>query len=490
MSDLGQLLAATETAVARARSAETPTPDALAGTLRRVRRRRAVRHSAQSMAGVAVVGVLGVTTWLSTHLTDPPIPATTTAPTASPAPTTTPSPTPPAAAPAVPAVHVGTPLPLPDGLIESSTAGWMLVSDVQSRTGVDPYAATPDDYRTLLLLVSPTGERYPVLEVVSDRMSVGVSRWTAGQPMVLATSSDGAAAEQEDLFGTLDLRTGDLAPWTDLPTSTLWIGGTRDGATVWASPQWDRTEIPEGTVPMPRNVLGSQLRMTEFTSIVFHLLVREADGTQRDLGPIDDSRYVTSLSPDGAWVSATAPGGELLLVDLRSATRTTVSTVPPDRTCTVAGWSGPHQLLLSCGTPADLLAIDATTPSSPPRLVGTSEHRVVDATPIGDGRVALGIVTQEAPCDGGGDPAVLADGVVSPLTGQWGPYDHSTFLRFGGGAVVTELNDCYVGHGRAGRQRTVRTDLTTGEVTELSVLEGEVTDDGWDRSVWGWLVGQ
>ena len=103
MTDLGQLLAATETAVERARAGAAPTPGALAGTLRRVRRRRVVRHSAQSMAGVVLVAALGATAWLSTHLPDPPAPAATTTPTASPTPTTAPSPE--AAAPAAPAVH-------------------------------------------------------------------------------------------------------------------------------------------------------------------------------------------------------------------------------------------------------------------------------------------------------------------------------------------------------------------------------------------------
>ena len=261
-------------------------------------------------------------------------------------------------------------------------------ADSQSRTGVDPEDATPDDYRTVVVLVSPAGERHPVLEVVSDRIQVGWFWWTAGQPMVLATTTDYSAAEPRDLVGLLDLRTGDLTPWPDLPTSALWIGGTRDGTTVWAAPQWDPADVPEGAVPMPRNVLGPQMRMGQFGPTEFRLLVRAADGTQRDLGPIDDSRYVTSLSPDGAWVSATAPDGALLLVDLRSGTRTTAASVPADRACTVGGWSGPHELLLSCGVPAELLALDATKPSSPPRVVGTSEHTVVDATPVGDGRVA------------------------------------------------------------------------------------------------------
>ena len=488
MSDLGQLLAATETAVERSRTGAAPAPGALAATVRRVRRRRVVRHSAQSMAGVVLVAVLGATAWLSAHLPDAPAPAATTTPTASPTPTTAPSPE--AAAPAAPAVHIGTPLPVADGLIGSSTAGWMLVTDSQTRSGVDPETATPDDYRTLLMLVSPAGDRHPVLEVVSDRIMVGTFWWTAGQPMVLAQSMDGAAAVQQDLIGLLDLRTGDLTPWPDLPVSAMWIGGTRTGTTVWAAPQWDPADMPPGSVPMPHNVLGPQMRMAGFAPTEFRLLVRDANGAQRDLGTIDDSRYVTSLSPDGAWVSATAPDGSLLLVDLRSGTRTTVSSVPADRACTVAGWSGPHELLLSCGVPAELLALDATAPSSPPRVVGTSEHTVVDATPIGDGRVAVEISTQEAPCDGGGDPAVLADGVVSPLIGQWGPYDHSYGFQVGGGSVVAELNSCYVGHGRAGPQRTVSTDLTTGAVTELGSIEGEVTDDGWDRAMYGWLVGQ
>ncbi|WP_456789329.1 hypothetical protein [Cellulomonas sp. P5_C5] len=473
MTDLGQLLAATETAVARARTDAAPPPDALTGTLRRVRRRRAVRHSAESVAGVALVGVLGATAWLTTHPTSPPAPASTILPTAS----STPTPT--AVAPAVPAVHVATPLPVPAGLIESATAGWMLANDFQVRAGVDPYKATDDDYRTWLVLVSPTGERHPLLEIVSDRVGVGTYSWTAGQPLVVATTSDASVKNSQPTVGLLDLRTGDLTPWPDVPTSASWIGAGRDESTVWSSLRlWADSDYPEGfTTPLE----GAPEA---------HLLVRAADGTQRDLGPIGDSREETSVSPDGTWVSTTTPDGALLLVDLRSGAREPVTSAPADRACTVGGWSGPHELLLSCGVPADLLGIDATKPSSPPRQVGTSEHTVVDATLLGDGRVGVGILTQEAPCNVGGDPAVLADGAVTPLTGQWGPFDHAYGVHFGGGAVVTDLNGCYVGHGKAGRQRVVRTDVTTGAVVELALLQGEVTDDGFDRWLHGWLVGR
>ena len=77
--------------------------------------------------------------------------------------------------------------PWPTASIESSTAGWMLVTDSQTRSGVDPY----DRHAGRLphagsMLVSPAGERHPVLEVVSDRIMVGAFWWTAGQPMVLA----------------------------------------------------------------------------------------------------------------------------------------------------------------------------------------------------------------------------------------------------------------------------------------------------------------
>ncbi|WP_456847417.1 hypothetical protein [Cellulomonas sp. P5_C6] len=489
MSDLGHLLADTEAAVERGRSGAVPTASSLAGTVRRVRRRRAVRHSAQSVAGVALVGVLGATAWFGAHRADQaPVPAsspTESQPAPSPTPTASSAPT----SAAIPPVHVGEPLPLPAGLVEGSSAGWMLVPDNQTRVGTDPYDAPADAYRNRLLLISPAGERSPLLET-SVRRGLVVFRWTAGQTLVVASTTDYTTEKPTDVAGLLDLRTGDLEPWPDLPPSALWIGGTDDGTTVWAAPQWDFTDLPAGAVPMPRNVLSAQNRMAGYPDTTFHLLVRDADGTQRDLGTIDDTVYATSLSPDGGWVTATGPDGRLLLVDLRSGTPTPVSTVPTDRPCAIGGWSGPHELLLSCGTPAELLALDATRPSATPRLLATSDHPVIDATPLPDGRVGLGLVVQGPPCDGGADPGVLADGVVSPLTTQWGPDDHSYWLQFGGGTVVTDLNDCYVGHGKAGRQRTVSTDLTTGAVTELFTLEGEPTDDGWEHSLGGVVVGR
>ncbi|MEZ0448841.1 hypothetical protein [Cellulomonas sp. ICMP 17802] len=484
MSDLGHLLADTEAAVERRRSGAAPTASLLAGTVRRVRRRRAVRHSAQSVAGVGLVGVLGATAWFGAHRSAPaPVPAF--SPTESPAPAASPT----TAAAAAPPVHVGEPLPLPAGLIEDSSAGWMLVPDNQTRVGTDPYHAAADAYRNRLLLISPTGARNPVLET-SVRTGLVVFGWTAGSPLVVASTTDYTAASPTDVAGLLDLRTGDLEPWPDLPPSALWIGGADDGTTVWAAPQWDFTDLPAGAVPMPRNVLSAQNRMTGYPGSTFHLLVRDPDGSQRDLGVIDDSVYPTSLSPDGSWVTATGPDGRLLLVDLRSGTATSASTVPTDRPCTIGGWSGPHEVLLSCGTPADLLALDATRPSATPRLLATSEHPVIDATPLPDGRVGLGLVVQGPPCDGGAEPGVLADGVVSSLTTRWGPDDHSYWLQFGGGTVVTDLNDCYVGHGTAGRQRTVSTDVTTGAVTELFTLEGEPTDDGWEHSLGTVVVGR
>ena len=60
----------------------------------------------------------------------------------------------------------------------------------------------------------------------------------------------------------------------------------------------------------------------------------------------------------------------------------------------------------------------------------------------------------------------------------------------GGGSVVAELNSCYVGHGKAGRQRTISTDLTTGAVTELGSLEGEPATEGWEHVLMGFTVGQ
>lgn len=478
MSDLGQLLAEAEVAIERRRSGATPDTGTLAGTVRRVRQRRAVRHSLQSVAGVGLVGVLGATAWLGTHRADQsPVPAVS----LTESPTATPTPTP-------PAVHVGEPLPLPGGLVESSTAGWTLVTDNQTRVGTDPSDAPTDAYRNRLLLVSPSGERYPALET-SVRTGLNVFWWTAGQPLVLATTTNYLEDRPVDVIGRLDLRTGDLQPWPDFPLSAMWIGGTPDGTTVWAAPQTDYSDLPEGAVPAPRNVLGPQNRMSTWGA-TFHLLVREPDGTQRDLGAIDDSAYATSLSPDGRWVSATGTDGRLVLVDLRSGDATTVTTVTTDRTCTVGGWSGPHELLLSCGTPANLLSLDAARPETPPRLLATSEHPVVDATPLPDGRVLLGVITQEPPCDGGGDPAVLADGVISPLTTQWGQYDHSYGFQRGGGSVIADLNSCYVGHGKAGRQRTISTDVTTGAVTELSTLEGEPATEGWEHVLMGFTVGQ
>src|SRR6478735_5770354 len=72
----------------------SPSPAALAGAVRTVRRRRAVRHTVQALGVSAVAVAVAGASWLGLR-TDEPVPAHTPSPTVTPTvtPTTTPTPT-------------------------------------------------------------------------------------------------------------------------------------------------------------------------------------------------------------------------------------------------------------------------------------------------------------------------------------------------------------------------------------------------------------
>lgn len=478
MTDLGKLLGSTEASIERVHDGARPAAGPLARTVRRVRRRRAVRHAGQSVAGLALVGAAGTVVWLGGRDADGPAPAVT--PTVTQAPT--PAPTSTSTASTETIGPFATPLPVEPGLFESTTRDWMLTTSLDT----DPTKPVTDltSTRLRLELVGPDATPHQILEF-DDRTWISVHSWRAGQPIALASVS---VHDEADTLGWLDLRTGVLTPIEGVNAASGLVGTTDDG-TVWLSPPPVPADLLSSTGgrPMPYRLLTDS-QEGEILGTDTTLTVRDTDGTVRDLGPLHVGPYGVSLSPDGRWVTGTSATGAMVVVDVRTGTSTPVTSLPADRTCTVPGWSGPSTILLSCasadGTSYDLLGVDAARPTRPAVPVGTSEYPLTYATVLDDGRTGVTFATQEGPCALGGDPAILQDGAVVPLTGQWGRYDHGYLAQFSGTGVVTQLNACYDGTGKAGRERTVRTDLATGAITELGGPGPVETalPDGWIRS--------
>ncbi|NNH05968.1 hypothetical protein HLB10_02495, partial [Cellulomonas fimi] len=376
-------------------------------------------------------------------------------------------------------VHVAEPLAVPDGLLAGTAPGWVLATSLQQRPGP---ADTADDVRGALHLVAPDGTRTTLLHVTGPVL-LSVLDWRAGESTALAWADlDGTRT-----VGRLDLRTGDLTPLTGLPWGNLLVGSLDDGASVWLS--WDAASDapPDAASVAARHV--SRLGTDEtFTGT---LRVLAADGTSRDLAPVSTARWVPTLSPDGGRVAMTSPAGEPQVVGVRTGAVDTLADVGDG--CTLAGWASAGEIALSCpaGDGFTLLARDVTG-GSPGRTLATTQHPVRDAWPLGDGRVGVGLAERAAPCDADVQPAVVAGGEVTAITGGWGAGDHGGPVAFAAGAAYTQLNACSLGE-TPGPVRDVRTDVATGDVVTFGWLdEAHAQDlaapDGWGDSSVGFVV--
>ena len=147
-----------------------------AATVRRVRRRHAVRHTAQSAGVLAIGAIVASASWFGLQHDDEPTPAVT--PTQSPTPTPTqassPTPTPTLSvaetlkatwlpeAVGLPAAH-----PYDPALLPETGAGWSLLLYAPGRGGATnepvPWGSQ------VLFLSSPQGDLYKVAELPTDR---------------------------------------------------------------------------------------------------------------------------------------------------------------------------------------------------------------------------------------------------------------------------------------------------------------------------------
>ncbi|GIG40905.1 hypothetical protein [Cellulomonas phragmiteti] len=500
MTDLGHLLSSVEQNVEQAHTGAATPAEVLAGTRATVRRRRLLRHVRDGATGaLAVVAVAGLTTWgLQARPTPPadvvPTPSTGPTPTATTGPDVPESVALTLGAP----VQVATPRDVPVAdLLAAAGPGWSLVTVTQERVGASQDVMQPGDLRSVIALMSPTGERTTLLDVAGTT-SLGIVDWRAGAPVAQASGS--VDVDAGFVSGTLDLRTGQLTP-VPFPWVHHALGTAATGESVWLVAEMPadlaalddearshlRPAAPGSMVALdPESVVEPGGDPTTVPHLAGRLWLVAPDGALRDLGDVSLPHRLPPMSPDGRWLALQAPDGGLQGVDLRAGTTRPVAGAPTDPACRLAGWAGAHAVLSTCPGADGAWQLDAVdlADGGATRLA-TSDVPVRDAWPLGDGRVGLGRVVLPAPCDVVSDPAVLQDGAVRSLTDAWSPYDHGTWLTFTGGAAWTSLNGCYPGTGRADPQRDVRVDLTTGETSTLAWLEPRrgveqvVEDDVW-----------
>ena len=213
-----------------------PSAGVLAGTVRRVKRRRAVRHSVQGVGAGATVAVVAGASWFGLRSQDPvppavsPSPTVTTPPTTpTPSPTPTPTPTPtetPVTPPPVP-TSFGQPdaEPITPSVLAQSKPGWVLAMYTPSYVteGSDEWVSG----QSVLYAASPSGDRYQVLELPSGADEIAqVIHWKAGESRALVQLIAGP-------HRYLDLLTGALSPVPGAPEEGRWLGVVSTGNTVW-----------------------------------------------------------------------------------------------------------------------------------------------------------------------------------------------------------------------------------------------------------------
>ena len=353
--------------------------------VRAVRRRRTQRHAVESVVGVAAAGAVAVAGWAGLTHQAPPPPAHTPSPTANttPSPTSTPSttPTPTATTAPIPTSSPGLPpsLPLPAGVLEDASTGWVLAVHRPAWLPVDDSADERTVVANVVYLVAPTGERYRLLDLPLEPRT-DVLHWRAGdtRALVATTQADGSMPRP----GMLDLRDGTLTP-VSTPESSWYAGTTASGSHLWVTDTGDE----------PRT----------------RLVETDDSGAQIDRGPSGD---VVHLDPTGrrvAWLRPDTSGTTVL--DLQTGERHDV--LPMDRPwpCRPVSWVDATQLLLTCADYSDgsdgmtgaVYRVDATRADATPSLVASAaRYGGLPSTgePLGDGRVAA-VMSRGSDCPAG-----------------------------------------------------------------------------------------
>lgn len=464
MTDVHDLLAQTHRALGEA---EAPLDDARRGVLLSgIRRRRRRRHAAEAVGVGALVVVLGTGGWLGLQRDGTPQPAQSTAPTPSASSAPTAAPTPDASverAPDAPGLLPA--LVLPPGLLESTTPGWVLTTQRPSYFSGDPVTAS-EPTAHVLDLVSPSGERYRVLDLPIDGW-VPIVRWEAGQTHALVTT---ISEEGENQAATVDLLTGVITPLDGAVGVSDHVGRTGDGLDLWSS--YDNEVIAHDGQRVVRRLPAVSQAVLDRTGSLLA-------GT----GPVP-----------GADPGDGDPGSPIV-VDVVTGSVTVVPT-PADDTCQPFGWSG-TEVLLTCWeiTPdgpvaTGALRYDTASRDRAPRdlvLDGDVDGPLGRGWELPDGRVVVA-----------GDPALECAeswGVVDPAAGTFtrGPAPAGRTAIWveavAGAAYVSSGGQC---SGDGGPAELHRVDLDTGEMVELYGMPGTTglpEGASWISATSSWVVG-
>lgn len=309
--------------------ADLPTTTVGEHVRRKVRFRRARRHTLEAAGVTVIAAVLLTATWLGASQRHDPAPAV--------SPTTSRSSPTPDAIRGMPPTHT-----MPAGLLDTTARGWV-VSIYRSDGNSDTAPVT----RTVVV-GSPDGTLYrgAVLKVDATT-DVVLERWDAGSTTAVVHTSSSQDATADIARGILDLTSGMVFDaLRGLPTDAQYVGQDASGAELWirltdvgGSLRADLFAIREGGAPAAL--------VATFDDAVGPILVNPT-GT----------RAVLSVAHDGSRPS-------LGVVDL-----TTYAVVSRDhgidgQECQVIGWTHADTVLVLCSAPGQtdeaLWSVDLAT---------------------------------------------------------------------------------------------------------------------------------
>jgi len=441
---------------------------------RKVRFRRARRHTFEAGGVTAAVAVLGAATWLTVDRGDPapavsPTVSATPTPTSTPTPSTTPTPTSVAVAVADDILGLPPTYALPAGLLQRTTPGWVLSTyRSESYPSLGPVATHT------VVLSSPAGELYRVVDLPTDSQ-VRLLAWEAGTTSALvsveAPGSDDAAR------AVLDLTTGTISPDDRLLGATWYVGRTVSGAELWL-------DMPES------ETTGTLLRI-------------EGDGAPEPVGEIvedlavDPAGRLAVTLPDAGMTTGTS----FALLDLVDGNRSVRDVGVEGRRCHVVGWLDDQAVLLWCwdGSAADAWTADARPglwrwditadqPAVHVRDVVAGEPYVGPWSGewVRDGVVAFGAGTVDVfGCWSGA--YTWGDGTFTLVEGP-GPRDDNVFWpRTSRGDVYVEAFPGCSGESEPGAVTVHRADGTSALLLPVPPATGEVPL--WATGLSSWVVG-
>ena len=447
--DLSDLMAAALDVQEREIAGIAPQPAVFARTVRRVRHRRLVRHSVESSVAVAAVAGLATAGWIGSRYAPPP-PAHTPSPTIE-----SPTPTPSTTATPTPVTRPGLPpvLPLPDGLLATTTPGWVLTPD----RPVSDDGAVAGQY---LVLASPQGERYLVADL-STTGEVRILSWQAGAPTARVLV-EGAPA-------SVDLSAGSITPDLRTLPDAVYVATMAGGLEVWMTPS-------EGPEPPPTYAVPPE-------------------GGAWMIGSLGSSSAPVSVSPDGRLLASdTASADAVVVVDATTGVRSVIPFGQPNAQCSTVAWIDATGVLAQC--------FDYNGGAGPfewnPRLVRAGL----------DGAVT--VVRQQVagdPFTSAGAGTYLSDGVVAvagvplaPGPGTANACPEGVYLTDGTPVQVSPGATTLAAHGGAVYVATMPgceaaslpTVLTLHDVASGTgvVLAPAPPDGSWTTGLTSWVVGR